>query len=60
MAAKRAFHVLERPADATVPVKVTYLPMLNDCHEPQVGLCVCLCVSVCVCVCEFLFIRMQK
>ncbi|CAN0417434.1 unnamed protein product, partial [Laminaria digitata] len=35
VAAKRTFHMLERPADATVPVKVTYLPMLNECHEPQ-------------------------
>ena len=37
MYAKRAFNVLDRPADATVPVKVTYTPMLAECHEPQVG-----------------------
>lgn len=27
---------MERLADPVVPLKVTYMPMLDHCHEPQV------------------------
>lgn len=32
---KRAFIGPERTADPTVPVTVIYMPMLEQCHEPQ-------------------------
>lgn len=35
MGVKRALIGPERTADPTVPVRVIYEPMLEQCHEPQ-------------------------